>query len=196
MNGRREPTGCNVNRARSTWPHVLLSPFLTPGKRLWNSYHCKNWIGLDNSSCIWMLVVYRGAISYPPRHRAHIEAKFWFIFRPHRCKVSATTMSVHATNPNHLKLSFSVEVWNDILTYTLGPFWVIITLWQIRHAYTNAKSCHQFVAHCATDFNCRLWHKLRTSEHINRLECIICSNILYLFSVIFLVECWYNTVFV
>ena len=108
--------------------------------------------------------------------------------------VSATTESVHVTNPNPLKLSFSVEVWDNILTYTLNPSWVIITLWQICHPYTNA--CRQFITHCASTFNCRLWCNLRTGEHIKRLECIIYSNILHLFSVLFIVSCWYNTVFV
>ena len=104
------------------------------------------------------------------------------------------TESVHTTNLNPLKLSFSVEVWDNILTYTLSPSLVIITLWQIFYPYTNA--CRQLVAHCASTFNCRLWRNLRTGEHISRLECIICSNILYKFSVLFIVSCWYNTVFV
>ena len=87
-----------------------------------------------------------------------------------------------------------VEVWDNIFTYTLDPSWVIITLWQICHPYT--KACCQLVVYCASNSNCRLWRNLRTSEHISRLECIICSNILYLFPVPFIVECLYNTVFV
>ena len=87
-----------------------------------------------------------------------------------------------------------VEVWDNILTYILDLSWVIITLWQICHPYTNA--CRQLVAHCASNSNCRIWRNLRTSEHISRLECIICSNILYPFSALFIVECLYNTVFV
>ena len=31
-----------------------------------------------------------------------------------------------------------VEVWDNILTYTLDSSWVIMTLWQIYHPYTNA----------------------------------------------------------
>ena len=108
--------------------------------------------------------------------------------------VSATTESVHATNPIPLILSFSVKMWDNISTYTLNPYWVITTLWQICHPYTNA--CRQFVAHCTSTFNCRLWRSLRTGEHIRRLECIICYNILYLFSMLFIGSCWYDTVFV
>ena len=40
--------------------------------------------------------------------------------------LAETTESVYATHQNSLKLSFSVEVWYNILTYTLDPFWVII----------------------------------------------------------------------
>ena len=134
-------------------------------------------------------MVYRGAILYPLRHRADVKPK-WDSYPG----LADTTESVHATNPNLLKSSVSVEVWDKSLTYTLDPFWVIIAPWQMCHPYTNA--CSQFVAHCASDFNCRLWRNLRTSEHIGRLEYIICSNISYLFSVLFIRECWYNTVFV
>ena len=45
------------------------------------------------------------------------------------------------------------------------------------------------------NYLCRMCN-LRTSEHISRLECIICSNFLYIFSVIFNVECLCSTVFV
>ena len=181
---------------------VLLSPFLPPGKRLWNSYLRNNSIGFDisigfdNSCWVWKPVVHRGAIIYPLRHWPDIEAKVWFLSRPCRCYVSATTESVQATNPNPLKLSLSVEVWDDILTYTFDPSWVIITLWQICHPYTSA--CHLLVvvAHCASNSNYRLWRNLRTSEHTNKLKCIICPNSLYLFSVLFIVECLYNTLFV
>ena len=57
--------------------------------------------------------------------------------------LTETTESVHARNQNPLKLSFSVEVWDNILTYPLDPSCVIITPWEICHPYTNA--CRQFV---------------------------------------------------
>ena len=85
-----------------------------------------------------------------------------------------------------------VGVWDNISTYTLDPSWVIISLRQICHPYTNA--CRQLVAHCVSNSNCRLWRNLRTSEHISRLECIICSNILYLLSVLIIGEYLYNIV--
>ena len=100
---------------------VLFSFFLTPGKRLWNLYLRNNSIGFDNSHCIYQLVVYRGAKLNPLRHRADLGAKVWFLYRHRRCCVSATTALVHAVNPNALKLSFSTEVSDNMLAYTLEP---------------------------------------------------------------------------
>ena len=45
-------------------------------------------------------------------------------------------------------------------------------------------------------FNFRIKSDLPMGEHISRLEYIIRSNILHLFSDLFIVEFWYNTVFV
>ena len=83
---------------------VLRSSFLPPGHRFWNLYLRNKSIGFDNSHCIWMLVVYRGAILYPFRHRTHVEAKVWFLSRPRRYSASATTESVYVTNPNSFQI--------------------------------------------------------------------------------------------
>ena len=175
MHGRRGQTPCNVSGGRSTWCFAKSLPFVWQTFVGFISPHQFSWF--DNSRWIWKPVVYSGAISYPFRHGADVEAKVWFLSRPRRCYVSATADSVHATNPNPLKLCFSVEVWDNILTNTLVPSWVIIALWLICHPYTD--TCHQFVAYCASNSNCRLWRNLRTSEHISRLECIIWSNIFF-----------------
>ena len=57
MHGRRVPNPCNVSRVAAH--DVLLSPFLPPGKRWWNSYPRNKSIGFDNSYCIYKPVVYR-----------------------------------------------------------------------------------------------------------------------------------------
>ena len=59
-----------------------------------------------------------------------------------------TTESVHATNQNPLKLYFSVEVWDNILTYTLDPSWVIIApgksaIQTPLHAASVSQNVHQ-----------------------------------------------------
>ena len=83
-----------------------------------------NSIGFDNSHCIWKLVVYRGTLFYPLHHRADVEAKVWFLSRSRRCYVSATTESVHATNPNSLKLhSWQKKVVTPPLK-TIKPMWI------------------------------------------------------------------------
>ena len=75
----------------------------------------------------------------------------------------------HHTNPNYLKLSCSVEVWH----YTLGPSWVIFTLWQ----------------------NFTYGRDISASEHISRLEYFNLSNIFPLFLVSSIVESWENILF-
>ena len=189
MHGRRGPTRRNVSRCRSTWCLAQYLP--SAGKRLWNSYLHNNSIGFDNSHCIWKPTVWGGAILYPLRHRADVESMVWFLSSP------MLHLSDHWVGLRDESKSFeiiflcrSVRQYFNLL---IGAILVTITLCQICHSYNNAG--RQFVAHCASNFNCRFWGNLRTSEHINRLECIIGSNILYLFSVLLIVECWYNTVF-
>ena len=53
MHGRRGPT--HVALAGVAAHDVLLSPFLPPGKRLWNSYLRNKSIGFDNTRCTWNL---------------------------------------------------------------------------------------------------------------------------------------------
>ena len=130
MHGQRGATRCNVVRVAAQ--DVLFSPFLPPGQRLWSSYLRNNSIGFDNSRCIWKPVVCRGAVLYPLRPA-------WLMLKPrYPCLAVVTPKRPLRQYPNPLKLSFSVELWANILTYTLDLSWVIITLWQICHPYTNA----------------------------------------------------------
>ena len=184
MHGRRWPTPCNVSRGRSTWCLAQTLP------SAWQTF--VEFISPQQIDWFWSHTLHlrarslQGAILYSLRHRADAEAKVVTIpipASPMVQYVSVTTESVHATNQNPLKSSFSVEVWDNILTYTLNPSWVIITIWQIC-----INACRQFVAHCASTFNCRLWRNFRTGEHTSRLEYIICSDIfLPIFSSI---HCW------
>ena len=165
MHGGRGLTPCNVSKGRCTW---CLAQSLSSA---WQTF--VEFISPQQIDWLWQFTLHlnacslQGALLYPLHHRADVEAKVGFLSRPRRCYVPATTESVHATNPNPLKLSFSVEVWDNILTCTLNPSWIIITLSQICHLYTNA--CRQFVAHSVSTLNCRLWRNLRTGEHISRL---------------------------
>ena len=81
---------------------VLLSSFLSSGKRLWNSDLRNNSISLNNSRCIRTPVVYRAVKLCPLCHKAEPGAQVWFLYRPCRCCVLPTTESVHAMNPNPL----------------------------------------------------------------------------------------------
>ena len=135
MHGRRGPTRCNVSRGRITWclDHTLPSA----RQSLWNLYIRNILIGFDNSHSIGKPVVYRGVILLPLLHRADVETKVWFLSRPRRDHWVGSR-----DESKYLKLSFSVEVWDNILTYTLDPSWVIIAPWQICHPNTDA--CRQF----------------------------------------------------
>ena len=104
--------------------------------------------------------------------------------------VSATTGSIHMTNPNPLKLLFPVEVRSSISLFvgrTLGNSFPLANLPSIESA------CHQSVPHCVSNFNYKVWRDFWTSQHIN--EYIIRSKILCLFSVLFIVES-YNIIFI
>ena len=134
------------------------------------------------------------ALLYPFRHKADVEAKVGFLSWPRQCYASATSELVHAKNPNPLKLSFSIEVWDNSLTCTLDPSLVIIILCESAihmpvHASSLSHAVHQL---SIADDDVTYVHL----EPITRSECIIWSNIFYLFSVLFIVECWYNAVFV
>ena len=85
-------------------------------------------------------------------------------------------------------------MWDDSLTYTLDPSLVILILCESAiptpmHAASLSHTVHQL---SIVDDDVTYVHL----EHISRSECIIWSNILYLFSVLFILECWYNAVFV
>ena len=153
MHGRRGLTPCNVSNGRCRW---CLAQSLSSA---WQTF--VEIISPQQIDWFWQFTLHlnarslQGTLLYPLRHRADVEAKVGLSSRPRRCYVSATTESVHAANPNPLKSSFSVEVWDNVLTHTLNPSWIMITLSQICHPYTNA--CNQFVAHCASTFKCRLW---------------------------------------
>ena len=105
MHSRRGPTRCNVNRGRSTCCLAQSLPTVCGIHIFVTIRLVLDSIDFDNSCCLWKPVVHRGAILYPLRHRADVEANVWFRSRPRRCYVSANTQSVHATNPNPLKLS-------------------------------------------------------------------------------------------
>ena len=145
---------CNVSKGRSTW---CLAQYLPSA---WQTF--VEFIFPQQIDWFWWYTLHlkarslQGAIFYPLRHRADVKAKVVTIpipVSPMLQYASATIESVHATNPNPLKLSFSVEVWENISTYTLNPSWIIIT------PLSNLPS--QFVAYCASTFNCRLWRNLR-----------------------------------
>ena len=100
-----------------------------------------------------------------------VEAKVGFLSWPRRCYVSATSESVHATNPNPLKLSFSIEMWDNSLTYTLDTSLVIIILCKSaihtpKHAASLSHTVHQL---SIADDDVTYVH----FEHISRSECII-----------------------
>ena len=112
------PPRCDVSRERSTL-RVPLSSFLPCKKRLRNSYFCNSTIGFDNSHCMWKFVVYRGLpgcniISTLPQRYPWSQS-----MRPIPDGVSATSGSIHMTNPIPLKLFFPVEMWDHILPYSL-----------------------------------------------------------------------------
>ena len=111
-------TLCNVSRGRITW---CLAQVFPSAWQTFAEYLHNNSINFDNSRCNWKHVVYRSATLCPLRHMDDLGAKVWLLYRPRRCCVSLTTESVHETNPNPLKLSFSVEVLDNIKAYTLDP---------------------------------------------------------------------------
>ena len=136
MHGRRGPTPCNVSKGRSTW---CLARYLPSA---WQAF--LEFIFPQQIDWFWWYTLHlkarslQGAIFHPLRHMADVKAKVVTIpipASPMLQYASATIESVYATNPNPLKLSFSVEVWDNILTYTLNPSWIIITVCQISHQY-------------------------------------------------------------
>ena len=50
---------------------VLLSPFLRPGKRLWNSYLHKNSIGFDNSIVLIIHAAFESPLSTKVQYYIH-----------------------------------------------------------------------------------------------------------------------------
>ena len=133
MHGRRGPTPCNVSRGHST----CLAQYLPSA---WQTF--VEFIISQPIDWFWWYTLHLKTLTYkvqnfnPLRHSADVKAKVVTIPIPAspmlQCP-SATTESVQETNPNSLKLSFSVEVWDDISTYTLNPPGIIITLCQICH---------------------------------------------------------------
>ena len=79
MHGRRGAARYSVSRGRSTWCLAQFLPstwqtfvgFISPQHFHWFD----NLIGFDNSCCIWKPLVNRGAILYPLRPRADVQAK-------------------------------------------------------------------------------------------------------------------------
>ena len=118
MHGRRVPA-CNVVRVAAQ--DVLLSPCLPPGERLWNSYLCNNSIGFDNSRCIWKPVVYRSAILYP-------LSLTGLMLKPRYYSYPGLAVATHKQPlrrfMRQIQILSSVEVWGNILTYTLDLSWV------------------------------------------------------------------------
>ena len=108
------PTRCYVSRERSTLC-VPLSSVLPHEKRLLNWYLCSNSVDFDVSRCMWKFVVYRGQHHIQFTTQLTLEPKY----APIPDGVSATTWSIHMTNPNNLKSFFPVEVWDHLIAYSL-----------------------------------------------------------------------------
>ena len=182
------PTRCNVSRERSTL-RVPLSSVLPHEKRLWNSYLCNNSIGFDVSRCMWKFVVYRG------QHYIHFTTQL--NLEPKYAPYTGRSFSDHWVDSYDESKSFKIifpcrSVRSYISLFigrTIGISFPLANLPSIESA------CHQFVPHCVSNFNYRVWRDFRTSQHISGLEYIFRSKTLCLFSVLFIVES-YNTVFV
>ena len=109
------PTRCNISRGHGT---LCVSPssFLPPSKRLWNSYLCNNSIVLIIPLRVKVYSLQR---LYPLRHNVKLGAKVCLLYWSSQYWVSATTGLIHTTNRNLLKSSFSEELWDHLLAYTL-----------------------------------------------------------------------------
>ena len=141
---------------------------------------------------MWNLIVYRGATLYPLRHRADIGTR-GFLYRPHWSMLS---FRGHWFDSHDEFKSFKMNYFRSVrpsISLRIGP--ILYDICPLTHLPSLHQRMQPVCPILCLYFHYWVWRDLNEWIH-SRLWYIICFEKLCLFPVLFILELWYNTVFV